>query len=206
MTGASTGSTRFTVNSPSTAAACLCDGPGCPNLEDFVAEITISGAPEMARVLLPALVRGFARRAGYALRQEPSPESVQHYLLSQPRTGRAAGRFLIRSSSSDEGFADLLVNETDIVVSRREVRAEEAARGRAAGLGDLAAAAQNRVIALDALVPIVAPDNPLDSISLAELAQVFSGRHRQLGRPRRAGRARYRAPGPRRCRGGPGGA
>jgi phosphate transport system substrate-binding protein len=153
----------------------LCEGPGCPNLENFVAEIRISGAPTMARVLLPALVRGFARRAGYTLQKEASPNGAQHYLLSHPRTGRKAGRFRIRSSSSDEGFADLLANEADIVMSRREVRAEEAARGRATGLGDLAAPGQSRVIALDALVPIVARDSPLDTITLADLARVFSG-------------------------------
>ncbi|MDR9484752.1 MAG: phosphate ABC transporter substrate-binding/OmpA family protein [Sediminimonas sp.] len=153
----------------------LCDGPGCPSLEDFVAEIEISGAPTMGRLLLPALVQGFARRAGYALDQDGSQQDSVTYHLSDQQTGRKAARFKIRLSSSDEGFADLLVNQADIVMSRREVRDQEAARARATGLGDLQATGQSIVIALDALVPVVAEDNPLGAISVPDLARVFSG-------------------------------
>lgn len=153
----------------------LCDGPGCPNLEDFVAEITIAGAPTMGRLLLPALVQGFARRAGYALDHDPPQGDSIQYLLSNQQTGRKAARFTIRLSSSDEGFADLLVNEADIVMSRREVREPEAARARATGLGDLQAPGQSLVIALDALVPVVAADNPVSDISVSDLARAFSG-------------------------------
>ncbi|MTJ04673.1 MAG: cell envelope biogenesis protein OmpA [Sediminimonas qiaohouensis] len=153
----------------------LCDGPGCPNLEDFVAEIEISGAPTMGRLLLPALVQGFARRAGYSLDQDGSQRGSVTYHLSDQQTDRKAARFKIHLSSSDEGFADLLVNQADIVMSRREVRDQEAARARAMGLGDLQATGQSIVIALDALVPVVAEDNPLGAISVPDLARVFSG-------------------------------
>ena len=33
-----------------------CDGPGCPSLTDYVAELQFSGAGSMGRVLLPALI------------------------------------------------------------------------------------------------------------------------------------------------------
>ena len=38
-----------------------CAGPGCPNLTSFVAELDISGAPEIGRLLLPALIEALAR-------------------------------------------------------------------------------------------------------------------------------------------------
>ena len=50
----------------------LCDGPGCPNLSNFVAEIVFSGSSTMAEVLLPALVEGFALRNGFTNRTGPS--------------------------------------------------------------------------------------------------------------------------------------
>lgn len=153
----------------------LCEGPGCPSLEDFVAEITIAGAPTMGRLLLPALVQGFARRTGYALEHGKTRNDTIRYNLSDQQTGRDAARFRIRLSSSDEGFADLLANEADIVMSRREVREQEAAHARAAGLGDLQAQGQSLVIALDALVPVVSADNPLSEVSVSDLARMFSG-------------------------------
>ncbi len=41
-----------------------CDGPGCPNLAAYVAEVAFSGSSVMAEVLVPALIEGFALRNG----------------------------------------------------------------------------------------------------------------------------------------------
>src|SRR6056297_3777599 len=38
----------------------ICEGPGCPSLTNFVAELSISGSSTMGQVLLPALIEGFA--------------------------------------------------------------------------------------------------------------------------------------------------
>ena len=42
-----------------------CEGPGCPNLQDFVAEIQLSGSASMGAVLMPALIDAFAQRDPY---------------------------------------------------------------------------------------------------------------------------------------------
>jgi len=44
-----------------------CEGPGCPSLEDFVAEFSLSGASVMGEILVPALIQGFALREGLHL-------------------------------------------------------------------------------------------------------------------------------------------
>ena len=152
-----------------------CEGPACPSLEDYVARLSISGAASMAEVLMPALVEGFALREGHGFRREPLDASHFEYLLFDRETGRDLGRFRFRVGTSDEGFADLLANEADIVMSLREIRAEEVRRAREAGLGDLSARGRFRVLALDALVPIVAATNPLDRIGTPDLARVFAG-------------------------------
>src|SRR6056297_3627627 len=48
----------------------LCDGPGCPNLENYVAEATFSGAPAVGRVLMPGLIEAFALRNGLTSRRD----------------------------------------------------------------------------------------------------------------------------------------
>ena len=153
----------------------LCDGPACPSLEDYVARLSISGAASMAEVLMPALVEGFALREGYGLRRQSLDASHFEYLLFDRQTGRDLGRLLFRVTNSDEGFADLLANEADIAMSLREIRPEEAQRARDAGFGDLRTRGRFRVLALDALVPIVPATIPLDRIATADLARVFAG-------------------------------
>jgi len=154
----------------------LCEGPGCPNLQDFVAELAISGAPTLGAVVMPALIEAFALKNDYtAEREEDSDAAAFTYLLRRADTGKLAARFYFRVSTTDEGFADLLANEADIVMSLREIRPDERARAREAGLGDMTAANRSRVLALDAIVPVVSAANPVKGISPTALAQVLAG-------------------------------
>ncbi|WP_305967914.1 MULTISPECIES: phosphate ABC transporter substrate-binding/OmpA family protein [unclassified Mameliella] len=151
-----------------------CTGVGCPSLTDYVAEVTISGSASVGHGLMPALVEGFAARSGLQA-ERIGTSSGTVYALRKPG-GRVLGRFTFRVTNTDNGFADLLADEADIVMALREIRPEEAARARAAGLGDLTAPNRSRVLALDAAVPIVSPRNPVDRLSIAQLVDVLSGR------------------------------
>ena len=74
------------------------------------------------------------------------------------------------------GFFRLLANEADMVMALREIRPEERALAREAGMGDMTKANRSRVLSLDAMVPIVSPSNPVRTISPQDLAEVFSGK------------------------------
>ncbi|SDF15386.1 substrate-binding domain-containing protein [Sulfitobacter delicatus] len=152
-----------------------CAGPGCPSLADFVAEARLSGSATVGAVLMPALVEAFAARQGYKLDREEGEEGRFTLLLSREDNGKLAARFDFRASNTDEGFADLLADEADIVMALREVRREERINAREAGLGDLTGVNRSRVLALDAVVPVVAPANPVKQISPQTLARVFAG-------------------------------
>ena len=153
----------------------LCDGPGCPDLEDFIARVTLSGAPGVGRVLMPALIEAFAVRIGHRVeRRELTDHETVHAIIDQ-ETGRVLGEFTIRLNNSDKGLADLLADMADIALSLREVRPEEVDRAAEAGMGDFTARGTVRVISLDALVPVVAPSNPVQSLSMSELAGVLTG-------------------------------
>lgn len=153
----------------------LCEGPACPNLEDFVAEIALSGADTMGRVLIPALVQAFADRNGYRVTRQRPDERHLVMTLAEAQGGRIAGILTLRLTNSDEGFADLLANEADIVMALREVRPAEVQSIEEAGMGDLTGPRRGRVLALDGLVPVVARDNPLLKISTPDLARVVAG-------------------------------
>lgn len=154
----------------------LCAGPGCPNLQDYVAELQISGAPTLGAVVMPALIEAFAQKNGYvAEREEGEDVSTFTYLLRRAEDGKLAARFHFRVTNTDEGFADLLADEADIVMSLREIRPDERSRAREAGLGDMTGVNRSRVLALDAIVPVVSASNPVQGISPADLALVLAG-------------------------------
>ncbi|TNF64189.1 MAG: cell envelope biogenesis protein OmpA [Rhodobacteraceae bacterium] len=152
-----------------------CEGPGCPSLTDFVAEVDFSGSSTIGEVLMPALLEGFALRNGYSVTREDIDETRFAYLLSNGETGRLEGHFVFRVTTTDEGFADLLADEADVVMALREIRPEERQRAEEAGMGDMTGPNRSRVLALDAMVPIVAAGNPVKSISTLQLAQAFAG-------------------------------
>ena len=130
----------------------------------------------MAEVLLPALVEGFALRQGLQTSRETQDETHFSYFLVRPGSQRQVARFDFRVTTTDEGFADLLANEADIVMALREIRASERQRAYEAGMGDMTQPSRSRVLALDAMVPVVSPGNPVRRISLPQLAEVFAGR------------------------------
>lgn len=154
----------------------LCDGPGCPNLQDYVAELSISGSATMGAVLMPALIEGFALRNGYTALRMTEDKTHFSYSLMDEQTGKLAAVFFFRVTNTDEGFADLLANEADMVMALREIRPDEQLRAREAGMGDMTGDNRSRVLALDGIVPIVAPGNPVRHISPADLARAYAGR------------------------------
>ena len=153
-----------------------CAGPGCPNLQDFVAEVEMSGSATMGAVLMPALVEAYAQRNGYSVAREEVDATRFVLLLTRNDTGKLAARFGFRASNTDEGFADLLADEADVVMALREIRPAERKIAREAGAGDLTGPNRSRVLALDAVVPVVALGNPVKSIAPRALAEVFAGR------------------------------
>ena len=152
-----------------------CDGELCPDVATYVPELRFSGARLMGDVLMPALVAGFARSQGLQVTFEQVDASHFTQTLFAPDSSVASARFAFRATNTDEGFADLIAHEADMVMSAREVRSQEVTRAAEVGLGRLDAARQSRIVGLDALVPVVSPRSDVTAISLSTLAAAFSG-------------------------------
>ncbi len=153
----------------------LCSGPACPDLKAYVAEIRVSGEAAVTQHLMPVLIETFAELQGYDVLRRVRGDDDYTYALIETASGRESARFILRTTTSEEAFADLLAEEADIAFSLREADADEVALGVDAGIGQLDAAKQFRVLALDALVPVVASGNPVARITLHDLARAFSG-------------------------------
>jgi phosphate transport system substrate-binding protein len=153
----------------------LCEGPGCPSLTDFVAELSISGSSTIGDVLMPALVEGFALQSGLKAERVKIDDTHFEYVLSAPDSESPVGRFQFRVSSTDEGFADLLADEADLVMALREIREGELTLAAEVGLGQLDDVNRSRVLALDAMTVIVSPTNPVAAVSVSDLSRILAG-------------------------------
>ncbi|WP_245904246.1 phosphate ABC transporter substrate-binding/OmpA family protein [Roseicyclus mahoneyensis] len=151
-----------------------CAGPGCPDLERFVAEARIAGEATVVEGLLPALLAGFAESRGMVLATPEITDNGLSYALIRA-DGSPAARFDIAAGTSDTGMLALLNGEADLAISLREASEAERRADRAAAPDDPALIRRVRVIGLEALVPVVAAQNPINAISLPQLAQVFTG-------------------------------
>lgn len=152
-----------------------CAGIGCPDLESFVAEFSISGAKSMGAVLLPTLVEMFAENSGMRVRRIIQGDTHYTYVLGLRETGKDVARIAFRMSNTDGGFAEMLNGDADMVLATREITADETKAAYQAGLGDMKRAARSRIVALDGLVPVVAHTNSVTTVSLLDLARIYAG-------------------------------
>ncbi len=153
----------------------LCEGAACPDRESYVPVVRLSGAARMGGVMLPALVEAYGRSVGAS--SDVSFEDSDHISIRLLSDGPdPLAEFKLRLTSTDEGFADLIAFEADVVMAMREVRSEEALRANQVGLGDVTDPRQARIVGFDALTPVVTPSLDIRSIRLVDLAEAYRGR------------------------------
>jgi len=152
------------------ASGVTCTGPGCPNMESYVARVSFSGSTEIVESLLPRLIQTFSRLQGYEEELSVADPVTSVFTLADKGARGVAAVITVHAISSDEAFADLISGEADIAISSRPIAAQESGMALEAGL-----AISGRAIALDAIVPVVAPTNSVSTISVEKLAKVYSG-------------------------------
>lgn len=153
----------------------ICRGSGCPNLEDYVARFSFAGATGIGEVLLPTLIETFAARRGLRVRRTYVSDQDFRISLWDETAGRLVAEIGFNLTSTEGGFAAFLDEETDIVMALREVRAAEVETAQSLGFGNLADPARSRIVALDALVPVVARGNPQGALAVGEIAAILAG-------------------------------
>jgi phosphate transport system substrate-binding protein len=154
----------------------ICEGEACPEPIAELELAILANGPE-TNSLLQDLINGFA--------------STQD-LIGSPvvdATGAASSIELLDSAGTEiegnvditvqaigTGFEELRNGAADLYLSTTAVPAEIADQAVLAGQPDPRGQGRERVIALDALVPIVHPSNPVRAVSLDELSQIAAGR------------------------------
>lgn len=139
------------------ASGVICDGPGCPDLTAPRANIRIVGLPGVGEALLPSLFQAFAGARGLTY-ADLSDDGLFKAQLVDPQSEKPLADITFLALSLDESRQALMAGRAELAL----------AAATEPGLG-------SRSVALDAMVPIVATENPTPEISTKDLARVLSG-------------------------------
>ena len=133
----------------------ICEGPACPDLLAPRAVMRVVGSSDAA-ALLPALFQAFAQARGLVY-EAGEGEAFQARILD-PATRQELAEISFAPLTPDLASAAVLDGTADLKLA---FQAEP----------DLG----SHAVAMDALVVLVAPDNPVPEISTVELAKVLAG-------------------------------
>jgi len=165
-----------------------CNGDGCPTepaiVEPLAAPTESSGLPTIELYgsdtvgdgVVPLLISGYSASIGAALDPVKLDEYTTNYtVIAQDGYGDPLETFKVVSLTSGKAFPRLQDSPTSIGMASRRIKPNEARALTRAGAGALTDPSQEHIIAIDSIVAIVNPENPISSISLTDLARIYAG-------------------------------
>jgi phosphate transport system substrate-binding protein len=155
-----------------------CFGATCPEIERRDADIVLRGSDTLGEELIAILIDGYATEYSLGISENValSADTVQFVVNEEYGEGDEFLVFEVQAAGSTTGMQALIDDQTDIAMSSRPANPEEIARIADQGRGNLLDINQDYVVGVDSIVVIVSPENPVDSISLTALADIYSGR------------------------------
>jgi len=152
----------------------ICEGADCPDLLADLAEFAIAGSNTIGSQMMPTMIEAYAFDLGGDLEVEVLAGDVVKYTILDAN-GEMYSTITLNLGSSDDAFAALQAKEAYIGLSSRRVTDGERSRFLRNGLGNLTSPEQERILALDGLAVSVNPRNPIQTLSLSQISDIFAG-------------------------------
>ncbi|PQZ91296.1 MULTISPECIES: substrate-binding domain-containing protein [Pseudomonas] len=135
--------------------------------------LRIQGSNTIGAALGPALVKGMMEQQGLqAVHSEPAHGTNEQRVVGKTRQGKTV-TIEVAAHGSSTGFHALKTSTADLAASSRPIKDSELVDLEP--LGDLKSPEAEHVIAIDGLAIILNPQNPLNTLDTAQLAQIFNG-------------------------------
>jgi phosphate transport system substrate-binding protein len=159
------------------ASRVRCEGEACPSFDTATADIQIAGSDTVGLGMMPLLLSGFASHlnAEASVITTATKGQILASFVGDGGFGDEMESYLVTSTSSGDAFKTLLDGTAQLGMSSRRIRPAEARELRDNGAGNMVSAAQEHVIAVDSLVVITNPSNPIKELTLDQLRGVYSG-------------------------------
>ncbi|MCQ4297415.1 substrate-binding domain-containing protein [Pseudomonas stutzeri] len=144
-----------------------------PTPSDGSAVLRIHGSNTVGAKLAPMLVAGMFEAKGLqSIRIDPAGQENEQRVTALNQHGQSV-LALVAAHGTGTGFAGLKGGTADLAAASRPIKQAEAQS--LAALGDMRSAKSEQVIAIDGLAVIVHPDNPVQALSVEQVARLFAG-------------------------------
>lgn len=155
-----------------------CSGAGCPTFNVESADVMLAGSDTVGQGMMPLLLEGFAGFLEAEATVTVADGAAQMFaeFVGDAGFGEPIGSYLVSSTRSSDAFTSLLDKSSEIGMSARRIRPEEAQQLARAGAGDMTHPKQEHIVAVDSLVVITHPSNPVASLTTQQLAGIYAGR------------------------------
>ncbi|MEL6522113.1 MAG: phosphate ABC transporter substrate-binding/OmpA family protein [Pseudomonadota bacterium] len=158
------------------AARVRCEGAACPTFEVADSDMSIAGSDTIGVGLMPLLMSGFASYlSAEATITSANEGDIVAEFIGDGGFGEELGAYRVSSTRTSDAFDALIRNEADIGMASRRILPVEARALRDAGAGNMISPDQEHILAVDSLIVIANPNNPVNSLTFDELRGVYSG-------------------------------
>ncbi|MEE9452951.1 MAG: phosphate ABC transporter substrate-binding/OmpA family protein [Paracoccaceae bacterium] len=163
-----------------------CTGTTCPDLSLYVKEFTIVAPATTNQTLVPALIDAFSAANGFTPTVAPDSEA-DTLIIDMPNGSEENARAItLKNGDPVQGFSAFSNKDASVLIATRLPLGEELAVLDGAEVGDIESPEQRSILGLDGVVILVAPQNPIRSLSIKQIGDIFSGaidNWAQLGGP-----------------------
>ncbi len=157
-------------------ASVVCIGDACPEIDDgskLNARVAVLDTPSKA--LFQGLTNAYAVKAELQMTADANGLAATALAFTDQEQ-EEAGQIDIVEATQRDAFLSLLQGETQFIFATAPISDDLAEEFVAAGFPDLRAPGREVVVALDAIVPTVHPENPVRDLSLPTIARIAAGR------------------------------
>lgn len=144
-----------------------CEGPACPRVK---VRLGIHGSNTIGAQLMPTLLTRYGESRGARVEQRIGGDPEEVKISMRDKGGRELAEIDLHSHGSGTSAPGLISGAAEIGMSSRPITPEELKKMEGVRL-----TAQPHVIALDGLLVLVSPENPVRALTLDQVAQIFSG-------------------------------
>lgn len=166
-----------------------CIGSGCPKAPTVapgapvrragilgdLGTTTWMGGSGIGTTFMPELVKSYAKLNGLTVTQGTGADPRDLEFTLSNASGMKVGQFVVKRHGVPPGYDGLKNGTVDLVWTSARMTEEEDAKFTAAGLRPMRVPGSEHVFALDAMVLLVAKENPAVSLSVDNVARIFAG-------------------------------
>jgi len=160
------------------ASRVRCEGEACPVFDTASADVQIAGSDTVGLGMMPLLISGYASfldAEASIVTTEKQGEILANF-IGDGGFGDEMGSYLVTSTSSGDAFKTLLDGSAQIGMASRRIKPTEARGLRDIGAGNMVSPDQEHIIAVDSLVVITHPENPVQQLTMEQLSDIHAGK------------------------------